>query len=231
VLKTRLRLRPLHVALLMSLFLWAAPASAQEVPSVSASTSIYVCVPGLGNQTLETCEDYWARPLDAALAEPLANWGDNAEWTVPDADACWMATTDPAWRYLDHDTATYQGSSWQTILAGCSENRPGGTTVYYHKQRMHDGYNHSGNYNHKKGHWMRLYHENGCSYYLCHYHLYMTNWRNRVKHNWWYRMSGPGYMGTTVPRIAARPYCGWQWEGSLNQAHPLVTVACLYTYG
>jgi hypothetical protein len=204
-----------------------------QAPSTT-SPAMAVCVPDIYNQVVQSlndCEDQWLAPLDAALDEPLANAGDGVEWKTPNVDTCWTVATDPAWAYLD-DGAAFHAASAAELTRGCSEYQPGGTTVYYHKQKMHDGYYHSGNYNHKTGHWMRIYHTDGCNYALCTFHLYMTNWRNRVKHNWYYDCDGPCLIGKgNLPHPAGRPYCGWDWSSSINQAHSLPTIACWYTYG
>jgi hypothetical protein len=193
-----------------------------------APASAAVCVPLVADQP-PFCPDTSLQPILDAADEAAATAGDPLDRNTPDPEACWETVSTPAFDYLD-GVSTLHAESVGQLQSGCGHPVRGGTTVYYPKAYMHDGYDHSSNYNHKLSNHFRAWRHNGCNSSLCTYRVYSTNSRNNVING--LTVSGFGdNVGIDFNRRAARDLCGWIFHSSLNFAHPKPYVSCYYQYG
>jgi hypothetical protein len=215
------RPRRLHLALLLV----AAAVGTGCLAPTSATAA--VCVPLIADQPPYCPSVPDLNTLLDSVEEPAANVGDSTDRATPDEEACWEAFAGPAYDTLDGTLTT---ASLNQIVGGCGNPGHGGTTVYYPKNYMHDGYFHSSNFNHKLSNWFRMVRPRGCNSNLCDFEVYSTNSRNNVIPGLTQHGYGD-YTGLYFNRRAARDYCGWNYIGYFNVDHPKPLVFCYYQYG
>jgi hypothetical protein len=164
--------------------------------------------------------------LDGA-EEPAASIGDIPDHEVPDPETCWEALSDPAYYAMD---GTIHTLSITDVGGGCGHPGGGGTTVYYNRNPMHDGYDHPSNFNHKLSNWFRMWSARGCNSSDCEFRVFSTNSRNNVVSG--LTVTGYGsFVGLDFNRRAVRDLCGWINTGYFNVAPPKPVVSCYYQYG